>query len=101
MFAEVEAEPADVVDDRLLVFGVLLRRIGVVEAQVADAAVLLCDAEIQTDRLGVPDVEVAVRLRRETGDDLSPEQIGFLIFLDHLADEVERFILVFAGIGHD
>jgi hypothetical protein len=56
-----EAEPADVVDDRLDELGVLGDRVGVVEAQVAGAAELLGEAEVQADRLGVTDVQVAGR----------------------------------------
>ena len=44
-----------------------LARVGVVEAQVAQAAELLGDAEVQADRLGVADVQIAVRLGREAG----------------------------------
>ena len=47
------------------VLDVFLRRVGVVEAQVAEAAELRGDAEIQADRLGVADVQVAVRLGRK------------------------------------
>src|SRR5262249_58053429 len=49
--APVEAEPADVLLDGLDVFDVFLERVGVVEAQVADAAEFLGDAEVQADTL--------------------------------------------------
>ena len=62
----VEAEPLDVVLDRVDVLDVFLDRVGVVEAQVAVAAELAGDAEVEADRLGVPDVQVAVRFRRES-----------------------------------
>src|SRR5258708_22125455 len=44
-------------------------RIGVVEAQVAASGKLLRDAEIERDRLGVADMQIAVRLRRGPGHD--------------------------------
>jgi hypothetical protein len=69
VLAPVEPQPADVgLDgvDELLLF---LHRVGVVEAQVAAAAELAGDAEVEADRLGVADVQVAVRLRGEAGDD--------------------------------
>ena len=69
MVAPIEAQPAHVALDGVDVLLLLLRRVGVVEAQVAAAAELLGDAEIEADRLGVADVEVAVRLRRKAGDD--------------------------------
>ncbi len=65
----VEAEPVDGVDDRVDVFLLFLLRVGVVEAQVADAAVLLGEPEVEGDALGVADVQVAVRLGRKAGAD--------------------------------
>ena len=47
----------------------LLGRVGVVEAQVADAAEVAGQAEIEADALGVADVKVPVRLGREAGHD--------------------------------
>ena len=89
--APVEAEPLHVGLDAFDVFGLLLRRIRVVEAQVAARAggsVLLRDPEVQADRLRVAEVQVAVRLRRKARD-------GRRVFAggevrgDDLADEVE------------
>ena len=67
--APIEAEPAHVALDGVDIFLRFLGRIGVVETQIAVAAEFLGDAEIQTDRFGVADVQIAVRLRRKTGDD--------------------------------
>src|SRR3990167_2834469 len=75
----LEAQPLYVALDRVDVFLVFLGRVGVVEAQVALAAKLLGQAEVQADRLGMADMQVAVGLRRETGDDfrvLASVQIG-------------------------
>ena len=69
VLAPVEAEPAHVALDGVDVFLLFLGRIGVVEAQMAAAAELLRDAEVEADRFGVADVQVAVRLGREAGDD--------------------------------
>ena len=85
----VEPEPADVLLDRLDVLDVFLRRIGVVEAQVASAAELLGDAEVQADRLGVADVQVAVRLRRKPRVHTPAMSAGPQVLGDDLADEVE------------
>jgi hypothetical protein len=60
--APVIAQPADVFLDGVDIFLLFLDRIGVVEAQVAAAAEFLGDAEVQPDRLGVADMQVAVRL---------------------------------------
>jgi hypothetical protein len=67
VLAPVEAEPADVGLDCVDVLLLLLDWIGVVEAQVAAATELGGDAEVQADRLGMADMQVAVRLGRETG----------------------------------
>lgn len=64
-----------------------LDRIGVVEAQVAAPAEFLRDAEVQPDRLGVADMQIAVRLRREPRHDclVTP---GIEIRLYDVADEI-------------
>ena len=85
--APVEAEPAHVALDGVDVLLLLLHRVGVVEAQVAAPAELLGDAEIQADRLGVADMQVAVRLRRKAGDDAGVTA-GGEVGADDVADEV-------------
>ena len=87
MLAPIEAEPAHVALDGVDIFLLFLGRVGVVEAQIAMAAEFLRDAEIQADRFGVADMQIAVRLRRKTGNDrLMPadDQIG----ADDVADEI-------------
>src|SRR6185437_3224277 len=64
----VEAEPAHVALDGVDVFLRLPGRIGVGVAQVGMAAELFGDAEVEADRLGVADMQVAVRLRRKPRD---------------------------------
>jgi hypothetical protein len=65
----VEAEPVHGVDDAVHVFLVFLLGVGVVEAQVAHAAVVARQAEVQADALGVTHVQVAVGLGREARAD--------------------------------
>ena len=62
----------DILLDSVYELGVLLGGVGVVHAQVADAAELLSRAEVDDQRLAVADVEIAVGLGRETGVDLHP-----------------------------
>src|SRR5207249_11837511 len=83
----VEPQPADVLLDRLDVLDVLLRRVGVVEAEVAAAAVVPGEAEVQANRLGVADVEVAVGLGGEPRDDPAAAAGGDVL-VDDLADEI-------------
>src|SRR3989441_12296809 len=88
VLAPVEGEPAHVVHDGVDVLLALLGRVGVVEAQVAAAAVVSRQAEVDTDGLGVADVKVAVGLGREARDDLAAEAAGAGGVLGELGDEV-------------
>ena len=65
----IETQPSDVVLDRIDVFDVFLDRVGVVKAQVAVAAELERDPEVEADRLGVADVEIAVGFGWKPRDD--------------------------------
>ncbi len=87
VLAPVEAEPAHVALDGVDIFLLFLGRIGVVEAQVAAPAELLRHPEIEADRLGVADMQVAVGLRREAGDH-ARHPLGVEVGLDDVADEV-------------
>ena len=87
VLAPVEPQPADVGLDGVDVLLLFLHRVGVVEAQVAAPAELAGDAEVEADRLGVADVEVAVGLRREAGDDAVVPPLAE-VGGDDLADEV-------------
>ena len=60
-------EPVDVFLDGVHVFDVFLGGIGVVHAQIADAAEFAGDAEVEADGFGVADVELAVGFGRKAG----------------------------------
>src|SRR5262249_19825356 len=91
-----EAEPADVFLDRVDVLDVFLGRIGVVETQVAGAAVLLRDAEVEADRLGMADVQVAVRFRRKARRHPAVMLAAGDGVVDHGGEEIDRPV---AGLG--
>src|ERR1035437_7645768 len=82
-------EPVHIRLDGLDILNVFLRGIGVVQAQVANAAELAGDAEVQADAFRVADVQVAVRLRRKA-------RVDARIFVlrdvrgDDVADEIGR-----------
>src|SRR5690606_17050568 len=76
----VEAQPVHGVDDGIDVFLVFLLGVGVVEAQVAHAAVVARQPEVHADALGVADVQVAVGLGREAGADA--RRVGRALGLD-------------------
>jgi len=89
----VETEPTNVFLDRIDVLDLFLGRVGVVHAQVAAALILQREAEVEADGLGVADVQVAVRLRRETRDDLgvlTGREVGVDDLLDEVAMRVGR-----------
>ena len=90
--APVVAQPVDVLLDGLHVLHVLLGGVGVVHAQVAQAAVLLGGAEVHEDRLGMADVQVAVGLRREPGVDGHALELTTLgdVLVNEIMDEVLR-----------
>src|SRR5215510_735972 len=87
VLAPVEAKPAYVGFDRVDIFLLLLGRIGIVEAQVATAAEFLRHAEIEADRLGVADMQIAVWLGRKAGHHRAVPP-GRKVSLDDVADEV-------------
>src|SRR5215471_8617666 len=87
MCSPVEAEPAHVALDGVDIFLLLFRRIGVVEAQMAAATELLCDAEIKGDRLSVADMQIAVGLRRKAGHHRGVA-FGSEIRFDDIANEI-------------
>src|SRR5262249_22206036 len=85
-----EAEPRDVFLDGVDVLDVLFRRVRVVEAQIARPGVLVCDAEIQADRLGVADMQVAVRLGRKPRRHPAVVLAAGDVFVYDRADEIDR-----------
>ena len=114
----VKAQPLHGVHDAVDVFGVFLFGVGVVKAQVAHAAVVARQAEVQADALGVADVQVAVGLGRKARADLG--RVGLAggvvggvagaaapaaggvgafgqVFFDDLAQEVAGFVGFFVG----
>jgi len=68
MRAPIEAEPAHIRLDRVDIFLLLPGRVGVVETEMAAPAEFLGDAEIERDRLGMADMEIAVGLGRKARD---------------------------------
>jgi hypothetical protein len=82
-------QPMHVSHDRSNVFRFLLCGIGVVHADVANAAKLARNPKIETNRFRVADVQIAIRFGRKTGNDLlvfpRPK-----IFGDNVANEVRR-----------
>ena len=91
--APVEAEPLYIPQDRIDILLVLLDGVGVVEADVADPAILLGDAEVHADRLGVSDMEVAIGLRGKSRLDASVVESLPEVTLHDLLYKIERLLL--------
>ena len=87
----VEAQPLDVLHDRLDIFGVLLDGVSVVEAEVGLAAVFQAQAEVEADGFGVTDMEVAVRLGREAGQYRLMCAVSEVVF-DYFFEKVQGLI---------
>src|SRR5690606_25856586 len=86
----VAAKPADIVDDRIDVLLLFLRRVGVVKPEVEFAAVLLREAEVQADAFRVADVKVAIRFRREACVDAAAVFARGAVGVDDLLNESPR-----------
>src|SRR4051794_23953665 len=87
MLPPIEAEPAQIGFYGVDIFLLLLDRIGVVEPQMTAPAEHTGDAEIEADRFGVADMEIAVGFRREAGHHrfgAAAVEVG----LDDVADEI-------------
>ena len=84
-----ETEPPHVFFDRLDVLDVFRRRIRVIEPKIARPPELLRDAEVEANRFRMPDVKVAVRLRRKPCRDSRAIPPRRQVFGDALTNEVE------------
>src|SRR5437879_13670780 len=90
MRSRVEPKPLHRGFDRILVLHVFLDGIGVVKAQVTGTAVFAGQTEVQTDRFGVADMQVAVGLGGETGHHSAAILACTLILGDDLPKEIRR-----------
>ncbi len=90
----LEAQPLDVLLDGVHVLDILLDGVGVVVAEVGLAAVLEGEPEVDAQGLGVSEVQVAVGLRREAGQD-GRHLAGLQVVLDDLLQEIEFLLVLF------
>src|SRR5699024_1524287 len=81
--------PLNVVFDRIDILDIFFYRVSVVETQVALAFIVLGDPEVQADRFRMANMQIAIRLRRETGVYCGVLTTG-QIFIDDLTDKVSR-----------
>src|SRR5207253_10541942 len=91
MRSPVVTEPMHRILDRFLVLHVLLDGVRVVEAQVAHATVLRGESEIETDRLRVTDMQVAIGLRGKASNDSAAVLTGAKILGNDLPEKVRAW----------
>ena len=91
----VKAQPPDIFLDGVDILDVLLGRVGIVHAKIADAVILQRCAEVDADRFGVADMQVAVGLGRKARMHLHPIVIAALgdILFYHGVDKVGGHLL--------
>ena len=65
----MEAKPFDIFLDGVHILGIFLSGVGVVVAEIGFATIFLCKSEIDAQALGMAEVKVSVRFRRETRED--------------------------------
>ncbi|MNJ47072.1 hypothetical protein D3C77_422180 [compost metagenome] len=67
-FFPIKAQPFHVFFNRIDVLHVLLDGIRIVKTKMGAAPKLVCNREIDPDRLGMPDMQITVRLWRKAGN---------------------------------
>jgi hypothetical protein len=99
VFAPVPAQPAHIFLDRPDVLVLFPGRIGIVEAQVANAAgVLGRNPEVQAYALGVADMQISVRLRRKPGHYPPIPFVRRQVVGNNLPNEINSCVLFFAHL---
>ena len=98
--APVKAQPMDVLLDGVDELDILLGGVRIVHAEIAQSAEALGSAEVNGQRLAVADVQIAVRLRRESGVDLLTLEAATLrnILFDKGVNKVLAFALGDGGL---
>ena len=86
------AQPLDVFLDGFYIFYIVFRRVCIIETQVTGSSVSLCDSEVQTNGFCMSDVQVSVRLWRETGLNSSTVFTFLQVFLYNLLNEIQAFL---------
>ena len=84
----VVAKPVYILGDGVDIFLFFFCRIGIVKAQVARTAVLFRNAEVQTDRFGMADVQITVRLGRKARMNFAIKAPIFIVLFDDGGNEV-------------
>ncbi len=95
--APLESKPLDVVQDILHILCVLLARIGVIETQVTHAVIVVGHSKVHAYSFCVSDVQIAVRLWRESCLYASRVLAFFKVFLHNLFYKANALFLFFGS----
>ena len=87
------SQPLDIFLDGFYIFYIFFSRVGVVKAEIGLSAVLLGEPEVDADAFRVSEMEVPVRLRRETCHH-ALNSSGLQVVLYYLLKKVESFRLL-------
>src|SRR5215510_14860636 len=74
--------------NRVHILNVFLGRVGIVEAQMTDASVFHSDTKIEADRLGVPNMQIAIRFWWEASHNAAAVFVRLQITSDDLTNKV-------------
>ena len=91
----VETKPLYILHNRINILHILFCWVGVVEAQVAYAVVLLCHTEVHAYCLCMADVKVSVWFGRETGLYLASVLAFLKVVHYNLLDKTDAFLFAF------
>ena len=86
----IETQPLHVFDNRIDILRLFLRRVRIIEPQIALAAELLRQPKIQADRFGMANMQIPIGLGRKARMHPAAVLAGGQILHDDLADKVRR-----------
>ena len=97
--APIETKPTDILTNGIDVFDFFLLRVGIVKTEIAETLVVPGDPETDADGFGVADVEIAVRLRRETRVDAAAMFAVLAVFVNNIAYKIGMRLGCFHRLG--
>jgi hypothetical protein len=86
----VKSQPPHVSKDRIHILLGFSTWIRVIKSEITGPSILGSDTEIETDRLGMSDMKVSIRLGGKTCGHTGMEPVGSYVFIDNFPDEVRR-----------
>ena len=93
-----KAQPMDIRLDRINIFRILFRRIRIIETQIAQAMIVLSQTKIQANGLGMADMKITIRLRREPRMDTLCILPVLQIFFNRILNKVRSNRRVFCHV---